>query len=215
MSDMDYRRWHRRRIGETCVEALKKHGFDAHFAETEEKAKDLCLKLAEGHETFGFGGSDTTRSLGLVDALKKKGKTVYDHWQPELTPEADMKIRRAQLACDCFVCSANAISAGGEIVNVDGIGNRTSAMAFGPKQVIVVAGMNKVVPDLHAALRRVKEVAAPMRAKSLNMKTPCAETGVCSDCNAPQRICRVTTILHRRPMKTAVAVVLINAEMGF
>ncbi len=215
MTESDDRRWHRRRIGEACIEALKKHGFDAHFAETAQEAKALCLNLAEGHETFGFGGSDTSRALGLVAALKKDGKTVYDHWQPDLSPEADMEIRRAQLSCDCFICSANAISSSGEIVNVDGIGNRTSAMAFGPKQVIVVAGMNKVVPDIHAALRRVKEVAAPMRARSLDMKTPCAETGFCSDCNAPQRICRVTTILHRRPMKTAVSVVLINAEFGF
>jgi L-lactate utilization protein LutB len=215
MTELDYRRWHWRKIGETCIEALKTHGFDAHFVETAEDAKRLCLTLAEGHETFGFGGSDTSRTLGLVDALKAAGKTIYDHWQPDPSTRDDMGIRRSQLTCDCFVCSANAISAGGEIVNVDGIGNRTSAMAFGPQKVILVAGMNKVVPDLHAALRRVKEVAAPMRAKSLNMKTPCAETGVCSDCNAPQRICRVTTILHRRPMKTAVSVVLVNAELGF
>jgi hypothetical protein len=215
MTATDYRRWHRRKIGESCVEALKRNDFDARWADTVEEAKEICLELTAPHDTFGFGGSDTSRSLGLVEALTEAGKTVYDHWQPDLSAESDMEIRRAQLSCDCFVCSANAISVGGEIVNVDGIGNRTSAMAFGPRKVIVVAGMNKVTADLHAALRRVKEVAAPMRARSLSMKTPCAKTGVCIDCSAPQRICRVTTILHRRPMKTDVSVVLINAEMGF
>jgi hypothetical protein len=88
-------------------------------------------------------------------------------------------------------------------------------MSFGPRQVVIVAGMNKVARDLNAALQRVQEIAAPMRARSLNMPTPCAETGVCTDCNAPQRICRITTILHRCPMTTPVAVVLVRQSLGF
>jgi hypothetical protein len=124
-------------------------------------------------------------------------------------------IRLRQGRCDCFLCSANAVSLTGEIVNVDGIGNRVAAMAFGPKKVIVVAGMNKVRPTLESALARVREIAAPMRAKSLGMQTPCAETGLCADCNAPQRICRITTILHRRPMATEVMVMLVAEELGF
>ena len=94
-------------------------------------------------------------------------------------------------------------------------GNRTSAMAFGPKHVVVVAGMNKVTHDTESAIRRVKEIAGPMRARSLNMDTPCAKTGRCSDCNVPQRICRITTILHRKPMMTDVSVILINEALGF
>ncbi len=126
-----------------------------------------------------------------------------------------LNLRLNQGRCDCFFCSANAISATGEIVNVDGVGNRTNAMTFGNKKVIIVAGMNKVTPDIDSALKRVSEVAAPMRAKSLNMATPCAETGVCSDCNAPQRICRITTILHRKPMLTDISVILVNQALGF
>ena len=126
-----------------------------------------------------------------------------------------MDIRLSQGRCDCFFCSANAISATGEIVNVDGVGNRTNGMSFGPRKVVVVAGMNKVTPDLDSALRRVREVAGPLRAKSFGMQTPCAETGVCTDCNAPQRICRITTILHRRPMLTDISVILVNEAMGF
>ena len=106
-------------------------------------------------------------------------------------------------------------SATGEIVNVDGIGNRTNAMTFGTKKVIIVAGMNKVTSDLDSALKRVREVAAPMRAKSLNRKTPCAESGYCSDCRSPQRICRITAILHRKPMLTDISVVLVGQSMGF
>ena len=143
------------------------------------------------------------------------GKTVYDHWQKGLSKEEDLTIRLHQVRSDCFLCSANAISATGEIVNVDGIGNRTNGMTFGPAKVVIVAGMNKVTPDVDSALRRVREIAAPMRAKSLGMQTPCAETGLCTDCNAPQRICRITTILHRKPILTDVSVVLINQAMGF
>ncbi len=211
----DFQKWLWQKQGELCIKNLKKHGFDAHFVESEELGKDLILSLVEGFETFGFGGSDTTRALGLPALLKARGKVIYDHWKEGLSKEEDLDMRLNQGRCDCFICSANAISVTGEIINVDGIGNRTNAMSFGPKKVVIVAGMNKVRPDLHSALARVKEVAGPMRAKSLGMSTPCAETGICNDCNSPQRICRITTILHRKPMLTDISVILINKALGF
>jgi L-lactate utilization protein LutB len=211
----DYHSWLREKLGELCVKKLKKNAFDAHFVETREEARSLILEMVSGYETFGFGGSDTTRSLGVLEELKALDKTIYDHWVKGHNLEEDLDLRLRMGRCDCFFTSANAVSATGEVVNVDGVGNRTSAMAFGPKKVVIVAGMNKVTQDLESALRRVKEVAAPMRAKSLNMETPCAETGVCSDCNVPQRICRVTTILHRKPMLTDVSVILIKEDLGF
>lgn len=215
MTDTNYHAWLWEQMGETCVNTLKKHDFDAHWVPTIQAARELIFNMVSEHDTFGFAGSDTTRSLGVLEALKEKGKSVYDHWQEGLTKEADLDLRLKQGRCDCFLCSANAISMTGEIVNVDGVGNRTSAMAFGPPKVVVVAGMNKVTQTLDGALRRIRDVAGPMRAKSLNMDTPCAQTGRCTDCNAPQRICRITTILHRKPMRTDVSVVLINAALGF
>jgi hypothetical protein len=173
------------------------------------------MKQVSGYESFGFGGSDTTRAIGLAGALEREGKILYDHWKQGLSPEEDLALRLDQGRCDCFFCSANAISVTGEIVNVDGIGNRTNAMSFGPKKVMIVAGMNKVTPDLDAALKRVHDIAAPMRAKSLEMDTPCAKTGICADCNSPQRICRITAILHRKPMLTDISVVLIGEALGF
>jgi hypothetical protein len=213
--ETNYQVWLWGKSGEQCVKNLKKHGFDAHFVSSPEAARKLILEMVSEYETFGFGGSDTTRSLGLMEALKAKGKTLYDHWQKGLTKEEDLEIRLLQGRCDCFLCSANAITVTGEIINVDGIGNRTNAMTFGPKKVCIVAGMNKVTLDLESGLRRVREVAGPMRAKSLGMETPCAETGVCSDCNASQRICRATVILHRRPMLTDISVILVNEPLGF
>lgn len=211
----NYQTWLWGKIAERCVKNLKKNGFDAQFFETVEEARDCILEMVSNYKTFGFGGSDTTRSIGVKEPLEAMDKTVYDHWQKGLSKEEDLAIRLNQVRSECFFCSANAISATGEIVNVDGIGNRTNGMTFGPAKVVIVAGMNKVTPDLDSALRRVREIAAPMRAKSLGMQTPCAETGVCTDCNAPQRICRITTILHRKPMITDLSVVLINQALGF
>jgi hypothetical protein len=208
-------KWLWEKQGEKCVKALKDHGFDAHFVSTVEEARDLILSMVSGYETFGFGGSHTTRSLGLKETLQAKGKTLFDHWEGNLFGEENKKIRLAQGRSDCFVCSANAISATGEIVNVDAVGNRTAAMTFGPKKVIIVAGMNKVRPDLQSALERIREVAGPLRAKSLNLDTPCAKTGVCIDCNASKRICEVTTILHRKPWMTDISVILVNESLGY
>jgi hypothetical protein len=209
-----FQSWLWEKLGERAVKNLKRHGFDAHWAPDAEAARSLILERVSGYERFGFGGSATTRDLGLPEILKARNKTIYDHWKDD-TGMTDLELRLMQGRCDCFFCSANAVSATGEIVNVDGVGNRNSAMTFGCTRVMIVAGMNKVTEDLSSALRRVREVAGPMRAKSLRMETPCAETGVCSDCNAPQRICRITTILHRKPMMTEVSVVLINARFGF
>jgi L-lactate utilization protein LutB len=211
----DYREWLWQELGEKCVENLKRKEFGAQLAPSVDDAREIIEEMIGEYKTFGFGGSDTSRALGIIPGLKEKGKTVYDHWEPNLSPEEYQTLRLKQGRCDCFICSANAISATGEIVNVDGIGNRTSAMMFGPKKVIIVAGMNKVVRTLEAALDRVREVAGPMRAKSLNMGTPCAKTGLCTDCNAPQRICRITAILHRKPMLTDVSVILIKEHLGF
>lgn len=215
MESVDYHQWLGEKQAEKCVENLNKHGFKALLFSDASQARTYILKTISDYESFGFGGSDTTRSLDIIEPLKQRQKVVYDHWEKNLSPEASLDIRRNQSACDCFFCSANAISITGEIVNVDGVGNRTNAMSFGPRKVVIVAGINKLTMDIQTALQRVKTVAGPMRAKSLGMQTPCAETGICTDCNSPQRICRITTILHRKPMLTDMTVIIINEALGF
>lgn len=209
-----HRQWLWKELGDRCVRRLCRNGFDARYVESASAAAEAVRERIAGLDSFGFGGSATTRALGLPRALREAGRTVQDHWSPG-AGERDADIRMAQGRCDCFLCSANAISLTGEIVNVDGVGNRNAAMTFGCPHVVIVAGMNKVVHTLDAALARVREVAAPMRAKSLNLKTPCAQSGLCGDCDAPQRICRVTTILHRKPMMTEISVVLVGEALGF
>ncbi len=213
--DNSQKEWLWQKVGKKCVKNLKKHEFDAQLTSNADEAASVIMEMVSGFESFGFAGSNTTRQLGLPEKLKKLGKTLYDHWKEGLSPEESLEVRKKQSQCDCFICSANAVSLTGEIVNVDGIGNRTNAMSFGPQKVVIVAGMNKVTKDLNSALNRIHEVAAPMRADSLSADTPCARTGICSDCNSPGRLCRITTILHRKPMLTDISVVLVNQELGF
>jgi hypothetical protein len=215
LESIDYNQWLGQKQAEKCVENLNKHGFKTLFFSNLRQARTHILKAISTYNSFGFGGSDTTRQLDIIESLKQQNKVVYDHWENDLSPEASLEIRRNQSRCDCFFCSANAISMSGEIVNVDGVGNRTNAMTFGPRKVMIIAGINKLTIDLHTAIQRVKNIAGPMRAKSLDMQTPCAETGICTDCNSPQRICRITTILHRKPMLTDITVIIINETLGF
>lgn len=207
--------WLWEKLGEKCRDALKKNGFDAHLFKSGEEAKKGVMDMISGYETFGVAGSDTVRSLGIVDELTSMGKTVYDHWRPGISPEESMNYRLNQGRCDCFLCSANAVSATGEIINIDGAGNRIAASMFGPKKVVIISGMNKVAVDFDSAMKRAKEVAAPLRAKDFNIKPPCVETGICNDCHSPQRICNITTIFHRRPMLTDMSVVLVGENLGY
>jgi hypothetical protein len=215
MHALNHEKWLKEKQAQKCIQNLKKHGFDAFFFQGLDDARSFILKKISPYDSFGFGGSDTTRKLDIIDELKTMNKIIYDHWDESFSAEESLDIRRKQLLCDCFFCSANAISLTGEIVNVDGVGNRTSAMAFGPRNVMIIAGVNKLSPNLNAAVNRVHEIAGPLRAKSLQMETPCAETGICNDCNTPQRICRVTTILHRKPLLTDVSVILVNEDLGY
>jgi hypothetical protein len=128
--------------------------------------------------------------------------------------EERFELSRKALTSDVFVASTNALTEDGKLLNVDATGNRVAAMFFGPKKVIIVAGVNKIVKDIDAAEKRVREWAAPQNAKRLNRKTPCAETGVCADCRSPQRICNIYVTLAKRPSRTEVVVILVGENLG-
>ncbi|BCR05151.1 lactate utilization protein C [Desulfuromonas versatilis] len=207
--------WHRRRLLDQTASALEKNGFSTVVFDLRQEALEYLLGEAGEAVTVGFGGSMTVAELGLAGRLREMGKTTLIHGSQGLTAEERRQIMQEQLNCDLFFTSTNALTVSGNLVNIDATGNRVCAMAFGPKKVIVVAGVNKIVMDLEAALKRVKQVASPPNAKRLGNDTPCAKTGLCSDCNSPQRICRITTILERRPRATDLRVCLINENLGY
>lgn len=215
---MEAREWHEKLSVENTLKALERNGFDVLFYPTAEEAVAGVLELVPEGAKVGLGGSVTLREMGLVDALEARGVAVANHWKAGregASPEEVMEIRRRHLNSDVFITSTNAVTETGELVNIDGTGQRVAAMIFGPGRVVVVAGVNKITGDLEEGLWRASNVAAPMNARRLGSKTPCAETGECSDCVAPGRICGITTIIHRRPSKTPFTVVLVGEKLGY
>jgi L-lactate utilization protein LutB len=197
------------------VEGLAKRGFKAQFCATGKEAATYILAQAQDAQTVGFGGSLSVADLGLTMVLTEQGKEIINHGFPNLTPEQKVVAMRRQLTCDLFLTGTNAVTMDGILVNIDGNGNRVAAMIFGPKKVIVVVGRNKIVDgSAEDALARIKEMASPPNAMRLSKQTPCAVTGICSDCDSPQRICRVTTILDRKPTLTDIHVLVVNEDMG-
>jgi hypothetical protein len=207
--------WHRRRLLEQAALALEKNGIPTAVFETSEEALTHIEEAAREAQNVGFGGSMTLSELAVAERLAGRGKDLLDHGRAGLSAEERREIMSRQQGCDLFLTSTNALTVGGHLVNIDATGNRVCAMAFGPKRVLVVAGANKVTMDLESALRRVRETACPPNARRLGFNTPCASTGRCSDCDAPDRICRVTTIIERRPRGTDLQVCLINADLGY
>jgi len=208
------REWFIEKMMERTVKALSLSFFDAHSFTNRESLINSIMQYATPGSKIGIGGSLSVRGIGLIERLSDQNTQVLDHWKQGLTKEEISAIRLSQLTCDLFLSSANAITEKGDIVNIDGFGNRVNAMTFGPKKVIIIAGYNKIVPDVNSALDRIKRVAAPLNAKRLGLPLPCAETGYCHDCKTEARICRVTSIIQRRPSGTDVSVYLINEELG-
>lgn len=207
--------WAHRRKCEKAVVSLEKNGISAVYCDHAEDAAAYILKEAADATTIGFGGSLSVVDLGVIEGLQEEGKDLLIHSRPELSRDERMEIMRRQLTCDLFLSGTNALTLAGELVNIDATGNRAAAMFFGPKKVIVVAGRNKLVDGTVAdAVKRVKSSASPPNAKRLNFNTPCAQTGICSDCNSPDRICRITTVVDRKPRMTDLRVVVVNQDLG-
>ena len=198
-----------------AVEGLKRRGFKAKYFPKVDEAVEYILREAAAVSTIGCGGSMSLEEAGVFEAIGKLGKKVMNHNVASLSPEEKMEIRRGQLTCDLFLSGLNALTVEGEIVNIDGVGNRVAAMIFGPKEVILLAGRNKIVEGgIPAALERAKNVAAPMNAERLNMKTPCVVSGKCEDCRTRDNICRVTTIISLPPKNSDIRVLVVNEDLG-
>ena len=182
---------------QATLKALKANRFDpVEYVEKAEDVAKVVLAMIPSEAKVGMGGSASLMQLGITEALMKRGNMTRT--QP-----------------DVFLTSSNAITQDGKLVNTDMTGNRVSAMIFGPKQVIVVAGKNKIVKDLNAAFDRIKSITAPAMAKLGGLKTPCAiEGGKCNDCKSPMRVCTVTTIIEAKPRMTQISVILVGEDIG-
>lgn len=200
----------------TAVEALHRNGFEALYVEDGAAAREAVLSMIPAGTAIGFGGSLTLEETGILEALRAGDyRLVNPPWTERAVPWAERgPMRREALLANVFLTGTNAITMDGRLVTLDSNGNRSAAMLFGPKRTIVVAGANKVVPTLEEALDRAANFAAPANAKRLNCDTPCTTTGVCSDCQSRDRICKATVILHRKTRGLDVTVVLVGEELG-
>jgi L-lactate utilization protein LutB len=199
--------------------ALERNDFEVIMASARNDAVQKVLAHIPADAKVGVGGSMTIRELGLMEALTERGNRVVHHWLPDISVRDWLPFMREAHNCDVFLCSSNAVTEDGKLVNVDSTGNRVASMIFGPDKVIVVAGRNKIVRNMDEGLKRLKEVAGPLNAKRHNIRElPCVKTRVCEECDSPKRICRVITILERAPNRireSRITVVLVDEDLGF
>ena len=183
-----------------AVEGLKRRGYEAVYVKTAAEAAEIVMKEAEGAASVGWGGSESVKALGVRERLAAAGKEIRDH----------------QLVMDLFLLSANALTADGRIVNIDGRGNRVAASIAGPERVVYVIGENKIVDGgVDEAIARIKKCACPPNCRRLGKKTPCAATGVCADCDSPDRICKVTAIFDRKPTGISALAIVVGEPLGY
>jgi L-lactate utilization protein LutB len=206
---------HHAALADRAVGALRQNGFDAHYVASAAEAAARLLSYVQPGKSVGFGGSMTVAALGVKEELAKRGAVLLDHNAPGLSAVERREIQRRQLTCDLFLSSSNAVTLEGELVNVDGNGNRVAALSFGPVKTVVVVGANKIVRDEAAAWERLETVAGPMNAMRLGKQTPCTKTGSCQDCDADGRICRIYHVLRRRPALSDFSVIVVGEPLGY
>lgn len=198
-----------------ALTALKANGFEVIYADNSKEALDKVMFLIPKEAKVGIGGSVTVRDIGLVEAIEKQNNTIFMDWGKPIELKEKLKVRKESLTSDVYLTSSNAITLQGQLVNIDGTGNRVSAMVFGPKKVIIIAGANKLVDTIDEALARIRNIAGPLNGKRLNLNTPCALTGKCTDCNSPDRMCRITVILEKKPNLSDITIVLVGENLGY
>ena len=206
--------WFHEKQVERTIKALKKNNFEALFVPDSKAAFEEVMKRIPDGATVSVGGSVTLGQVGLLDALEKRKITFIWPMKQGKTPEEVHALIQKSLSADIFLSGTNAITEDGKLFNVDATGNRVGAMFIGPKKAIVVSGVNKIVPDIEAAEKRIRWWVGPQNARRLNRKTPCVETGVCGDCSSPDRICNINVTVRKKPSRTEVVVIIVGEDLG-
>ena len=201
------------KLGPRVAEALKRRHFEAYHCPTRQEAAKQALELIPEGSVVAWGGSETVAQLGILDTVRKTNP-VIDR-DTASTQEEKIELMRKSLLCDVYLMSSNAISEDGQLFNIDGNGNRVAALVFGPKNVIIVAGMNKVTSNIDTAIERARYIAAPTNAQRFSVQTACMSTGTCGDCLSPSSVC--ASMLRTRICRPAgrIKVILVGEELGF
>ena len=198
----------------TLIKNLEKRGMEAYYVDNSEEALQKALSLTAPGSSVSWGGSMTITDMGLIDALKAGDYVVLDRTVPKTDEEKREFFGKVNM-CDFYFMSSNAITMDGELLNIDGIGNRVASLIFGPSNVIIVAGMNKVVDNIESAVDRARNTAAPINTMRLDRKTPCTQTGRCMDCMSPDCICNQFVVTRRSAPAGRIKVILVGEELGY
>jgi L-lactate utilization protein LutB len=197
------------------INNLNKGNMEGYYVEDEEELMEKLKEFIPENSIVGVGDSMTLFETGVIDFLRK-GKFVFlDKYKENLTKEEKRDIYLKNFSADTFISSTNAITEKGELYNIDGNGTRVAPMIYGPKQVIIVAGINKIVKDIEEAERRVRSYAAPIDAKRLNKDTPCTKIGYCVDCSSPNRICNDFVVIKGQFIKGRIKIIIVGKQLGY
>lgn len=204
-----------RLLAEQTIEHLASRNMSGYYYDTKEDAANAVMEMLPKGASVGFGGSVTLHSLGLYQRILDGPYNSYNRFDSTLSGPQIMEVQREALLADVFLSGTNAITSDGRLVNIDSRGNRVAALLFGPRKVIVVCGVNKIVHGLDNAIKRVKEIACPLNADRLGLKTPCSATGSCHECHSAQRMCNFLTVIEGQQDPKRLTVVFVGEALGF
>lgn len=211
---MDVRAMRNDALGTRLVKALESRNMEAYYVKTKEEALQKALELIPEGSQVSWGGTMSAQEIGLTEVLHAGEYDVLDRDLVQTVEEKEAIAHQA-LNCDWFIGSSNAISEDGVLVNIDGNSNRVAAFAYGPKNVLLIVGMNKVVKTAEDALSRARNEAAPINAQRFPIETPCRKNGMCFDCKSPQTICCQILITRFSRVKNRIKVILVDENLGF
>lgn len=201
-------------LANTIIKNMAKKNLEGYYCATSAEAVEKALSLMPEGSSVTWGGSMSVIECGLMDAIHQKNYELIDRDEAKTPEEARIMYAR-QVMADYYLMSTNAITIDGELVNIDGRANRVSCLCWGPQNVIIIAGMNKVANDVEDALKRVRNFAAPPNTVRLNKNTPCSQTGRCGDCYSPDCICSQVVITRRSSTPNRIKVILVGEELGY
>ena len=199
----------------TTIEALKRNGMNGYFVKNNEELIDKIKEITNEGDTVTCGGSMTLFETGVIEHLRCGRYNFLDRYKPGLTQEEIKNIYTSAFSSDAYFVSTNAITEKGELYNVDGTGNRVAAMLYGPRKVIIIAGINKIVKDIDEAILRNERIAAPSNCYRLDRTTPCVKTGHCMNCASPERICNEYIVIKKQRDKDRIHVIFLNEQLGY
>lgn len=207
--------WYVEKQVDRTIDNLRKHNMAGYFVKDEVELIELLKELITEDSVVGVGDSMTLFETGVIEFLRKGNYKFLDKYKENITSEEKKQIYIQNFSSDTFMCSTNALTENGELYNIDGNGSRVAPMIYGPKQVVLVAGINKIVSDLKEAEKRVRNYSAPIDAKRLKKNTPCTTLGYCVDCKSPNRICNDFLIITGQFVKDRIKVIIVGKELGY